>query len=63
MISLNKIIRYFYNNSHIHLRAFDDASSYHCPSPMNGSNILKYHCILNCCYDFPSMNATYLEST
>ena len=35
--------------SHIHLRACDAASSYHCPSPIVGSKIPKWDCILNCC--------------
>ena len=42
-ISKNYFIEYnnqiFSNNSHIHLRACDDASSYHRPSPITGSNI------------------------
>ena len=53
----NKI---FPNNSHKHLIAFDAASSYHFPSPINGSNITKWDCIFNFCSDFPRMNATYL---
>ena len=55
--------RIFPNNSHIHLRACDDVSSYHCPSPITGSNIPKWECILNCCYDFTRMNAPDLESS
>ena len=56
-----------YNNqnnskkSHIHLRTCDAASSYHCPSPIVGSNIPKWDCILHCCYDCPGMNAPDLE--
>ena len=34
----NKI---FPNNPHIHLRACDAASSYHCPYPITVSNITK----------------------
>ena len=49
----------FPNDSHIHLRACDDASSYHCTYPIIGSNIKKWYCILNCCYDFPMMNAPF----
>ena len=54
----NKI---FSNNSYIHLRACNSASSYNFPFPITGSNIPKWDCILNCCSDFPSMNASYLE--
>ena len=53
----NKI---FPNNSHIHLRYCDSASSYHCPSQITGSDIPKRDCILNYCYNFPRMNATRL---
>ena len=63
MISLNTIITYFPNNSHIKLKVCDTASSHHSPSPMNGSNITKLDCILNCCYDFKSINYPYLESS
>ena len=48
------------NYSHIHLIACDSVSSYHCPSPITGSNIPKRGCVLNYCSDFPSMNAPYL---
>ena len=62
-ISNNDFIEYnnqiFPNNSHIHLRACDAASLYHCPSPIIGSTI--WDCIFNCCYDFPRMNAPYFE--
>ena len=65
-ISKNYFIEYqnktFPNNSHIHLISCDAASSYHCPSPITGSKIPKWDRILNCCYDFPRMNAPYLES-
>ena len=37
-------------------------SSYHVPSPITESNIPKWDCILNFCYDCPRMNAPYLES-
>ena len=64
-ISKNYFIEYnnqiFPNNSHIHLRERDSASSYNCPSPITGSNILKHDCILNFCYDGPRTNAPYLE--
>ena len=53
----------FPNNSHIHLSACDDASSYHCPYPVTVSNIPQLDCIFNCCYDFPRMNAPYLKSS
>ena len=53
----------FTNNSHIHLRACDAASSYNFPYPFMGPNITKWDCILNFCSDFPGMNATYLESS
>ena len=56
----NKI---FPNNPHIHLRLCDATSSYNFPSPITGSKIPKWECILNCCYDFPRMNAPYLESS
>ena len=53
----------FPNNSHIHLRACDAASSYHCTYPITGSNIPKWDCILNCCSDCTRMNAPHLESS
>ena len=66
-ISNNDSIEYkkqiFLNDSHIHLRACDTASSYHCSSQINGSKIPKRDCILNCCSDFPMMNAPFLESS
>ena len=43
----------FPNNSHVYLRACDDASSYYCPFPLTVSKIPKWGCILNCCSDFP----------
>ena len=52
----------FPNNPLIHLRACDAASSYHCPSPITGSNIPKWDFILNCFSDCPRTNAPYLES-
>ena len=51
----------FPNNAHIHLRDFDAASSYHFPSPINGSNIPKRDLILNFCYYCLRMNNGYLE--
>ena len=51
----------FPNNSHIHLRACDSASSYPSPSRIMGSKISKWGCILNCCSDCPRMNAPYLK--
>ena len=64
--SKNYFIEYknqaFPNNSHIHLRACDAASSYHCPSPITGYNLSKWDCILNYCYDCPRTNAPYLKS-
>ena len=53
----NKI---FPNNSHIHLRACDAVSSYHCPYPITVSDIAIWECILNCCSDCPMANASYL---
>ena len=52
----------FPNNTHIHLKSCDAVSSYHFTSPITGSNIPKQYCILNCCYDCPSMNSPYIES-
>ena len=49
----NKI---FPNNSHLHLRACDFTSSYHCPYLITESNIPQWYCIFNCCYNFPRMN-------
>ena len=54
----NKI---FPNNSHIHLRASDDASSYYFTYPITASNILKGDYILNCFSDCPRINLPYLE--
>ena len=51
------------NNSHRHLIVDDAASSYYCPSPITGSNIPKWDCILNFCSDFPGENMTDLESS
>ena len=60
----NDLIEYknqiFPNNSHINLKACDAESSYHCPSPITGSNIPKWDCILNCCSGCPKINATCL---
>ena len=53
----------FPNNSRIHLRACDAASSYHFPYPIKGSNIPIWDFILNCCPDCPGINATDLESS
>ena len=53
--SMNYFIEYkkqiYPNDSHIYLRSRDAASSYHFPSPITGSNIPKWECILICCYD------------
>ena len=66
-ISKNYFIEYkkkiFPNDSHIHLRACDSTSSYHYSSPITGSKIPKWDCILNCCSDCPVMNAPFLESS
>ena len=51
------------NYSHVHLRACDDASSYHCFSPNNGSKIPKWDCIFICCSDCSMMNYPFLESS
>ena len=65
--SNNYFIQYknyiFPNNSHIHLRVFYYVSSYHCRSPINGSNIPKWESILNCCSVCPRMNDPYSESS
>ena len=53
----------FPNDSHIHLRACDYASSHHCSYPLTGSNSPKWDCIFNCCYDCPMINAPFLESS
>ena len=53
----------FPNNSHIHLRVCDDASSYLCPSPNSVSDIQKWVCILNCFSDCNGINNPYLESS
>ena len=50
----------FPNNSHINLRSYDAASSYHCTSPITGPNILKWERIFYCCSDCPRTNAPYL---
>ena len=47
----------FPNNLHIHIRACDAISSYHCPNSNSGSKTPKWDCILNCCADFPGKNA------
>ena len=66
-ISNNYFIEYnnqvFPNNSHIYLKSCDAMSSYNFPSPITGSNISKWDCILNCCSDCPRINAPYLESS
>ena len=63
-ISKNDFIEYknqiFPINSHIHFKVCDAALSYHFPSPITGSNIPKWDCILNCCSDCPGMNTSYL---
>ena len=51
----------FPNNSHIHLRVCDSASSYYFTSPITGSKITKWVYTLNCCSDCPEANAPYLE--
>ena len=53
----------FPNNSHINLRACDAALSYNCSSTITESNITKWDCILNLCYDCTRINAPYLESS
>ena len=53
----------FTNNSYIHLIFCYFASSYCCLSPILGSKLPKWDCIMNCCYDCPRMNAPYLESS
>ena len=64
-ISKNDFIEYkkqiFPNNSRIHLRSCDASSSYHCYSPITGSKIPKWECILNYCSDCQMMNAPFLE--
>ena len=66
-ISKNDFIEYkkriFPNYSHIHLRSCDAASLYNCYSTINVSNIPSWYCILNCCSDFPMINAPFLESS
>ena len=51
----------FPNISHINLKACDATSSYHCNSPITGSKIPKWDCILECCANCPGMNALYLK--
>ena len=53
----------FLNDSQIHLRYCDAASSYHCIYPIIGSKIPKWDCILKCCSDFPMINDPFLESS
>ena len=60
MISFNTRMKYLQIILHIHLRACNYTSSYHCPSPMTGSHIPKWEFILKNSSDFPSMNAPYL---
>ena len=66
-ISKNNFIEYknkiFPNNLHRHFTAYYSASSYHCPSPITGSNIPKRDLILNFCSGYQRMNAPYLESS
>ena len=62
-ISKNDFIEYKKKNpnySHIHLRACDDASSYHCSSPTTVSKIPKWDWTLNGCSDCPMMNDLFL---
>ena len=47
----------FPNNSHIDLRAYDTASSYHCPYQISRPKTTKWDCILNCFADCLGMNA------
>ena len=65
--SKNSFIEYkkqiFPNDSYIHLKACDAASSYHRPSPIFGYNITKWDLFLNCCSDFPMMVAPFIESS
>ena len=69
-ISLNFLLKPIFNYLYIKLIVIslnnkfnhDAASSYHCPSPITGSNIPNLDFVLNCCYGFPRMNASYLES-
>ena len=53
----------FPNNSHIHLKSFDYASSYHFPFSISGSKITKWDYIFNYCAECPGMNAADLESS
>ena len=46
----------FPNNSDIHLRACDSASSYHFTFPVTRAKIPKWECILTCCFDCPRTN-------
>ena len=68
-LQISKIYYIEYNNQifpenyHIHLIAYDAASSYHCMHQIVGSKILKWDCILNCCTECPRMKAPYLESS
>ena len=47
----------------MHFRACDAASQYHRPSPITGSKIPKWGCILNYFSDCPGMNAPNLKSS
>ena len=53
-------IQMFPNNSHINLRACDDASSYHFLPPITVLKNPKWICTFNCCSDCPRINYTYL---
>ena len=53
--------RIFSNNSHIHLRSCDSASSYHCPYPITVPKIPEWGFIINCCSDCSRINGPYLE--
>ena len=50
----------FSNNSHINIIFYNDASLYHCYSPIAGSKIPKWDCVLNFCAECPGMKAPYL---
>ena len=43
----------FTNDSHIHLRTCDAASSYHFTPPITGSNIPKWDCVCELCDIMP----------
>ena len=50
----------FPNNAHIHLRAYDAASSYDCTYIIIESKVPKWDCIVNCFY-CPGINVPDLE--